>query len=323
LQRLQKPNDIVNWIRKHYPSEWDGDEGRCSAHRVRTYLARKGADMYYEKLNQGCIAGWRIRQNHLWRFENGGFQGRGMKQEEAIAQAQKENEAIATAAHKAAAAEALAQGHPGVKTSMSQPGVSDGAPPVKRQRVKGVGQSRRKSTKKELDDVDGLQGSYYQHHGQDGSEQYATLDQHQAQSGEQQNDHAGPSDSTASGIPIDPSLIPGQSAGAVGQTSNGTGGVDAANQGANAGASNHGTGGGEGGMDISMVHQAMQAAAAAGAGQMDELEMGMQLPIEMQMHGGEHEEGERYGREGYYGQSGQYGQGNYGSGYYGYQHGQG
>ncbi|WWC85944.1 uncharacterized protein L201_000814 [Kwoniella dendrophila CBS 6074] len=119
-----KPNEIVNWIRSHYPSEWDGDEGRCSAHRVRTYLARKGADMYYEKLNQGCINGWRIRANHLWRFENGGFQGRGMKQEEAQANAQKEHELLAQAARKEAAAAALAAGHPGIKVSMSNPGIS-------------------------------------------------------------------------------------------------------------------------------------------------------------------------------------------------------
>ncbi|WWC58277.1 uncharacterized protein I303_100815 [Kwoniella dejecticola CBS 10117] len=133
-----KPNDIVNWIRKHYPAEWDGDEGRCSAHRVRTYLARKGADMYYEKLNQGCINGWRIRANHLWRFENGGFQGRGMKQEESIANAEKEREALANAARKEAAAAALAAGHPGIKVSMSNPGVNDGShilPPAKKLRI--------------------------------------------------------------------------------------------------------------------------------------------------------------------------------------------
>jgi hypothetical protein len=281
------------------------------------YLARKGADMYYEKLNQGCIAGWRIRQNHLWRFENGGFQGRGMKQEEAIAQAQKESEAIATAAHKAAAAEALAQGHPGVKTSMSQPGVSDGAPPLKRQRIRNTGQARRRNLPKkeeglEADDTD---TSFYGHH----DAQYATLDQHAAQVGNE----AGPSETTASGIPIDPSLATlahtngsedqhhdaaaPVSVGANGEAATGDAGVTDGTTGA---ASTDAAGG----VDMNMVHQAMQAAAAAGAsGQMDELEMGMQLPIEMQMHGGEHEEGER----GYYGQEAQYGQGNYGTGYYG------
>jgi hypothetical protein len=43
-------------------------------------------------------------------------------------------------------------------------------------------------------------------------------------------------------------------------------------------------------VDINMVHQAMQA---AGVGNMDELDMGIQLPIEMQMHGGEGEVDER------------------------------
>ena len=261
---IQKPNDIVNWIRKHYPAEWDGDEGRCSAHRVRTYLARKGADMYYEKLNQGCIAGWRIRQNHLWRFENGGFQGRGMKQEEAIAQAIKENEAIAAAAHKARAAEALAAGHPGIKTSMSQAGVHDGNTPIKRQRTKGNGQARRKSTKLKAEDGGDI--------GQDGD---ADLAFYPASPGLDAQFHqssatygqAGPSSRNTAGgtgIPIDPSLMSAVQA----------------------------QGGGNSPVDMHIVQQAMQAAAAANAGQMDELEMGMQLPIEMQMHEGEDDGGD-------------------------------
>jgi hypothetical protein len=265
----QKPNEIVNWIRKNYPAEWDGDEGRCSAHRVRTYLARKGADMYYEKLNQGCIAGWRIRQNHLWRFENGGFQGRGMKQEEAIAQAQKESEAIATAAHKAAAAEALAAGHPGIKVSMSQPGINDGTG-IKRQRLtKGNGIARRKNTKAKIMEMAAAAAASItagpaQGHNQnqgglnttlsgngmthDSSTFYHTTPHDFAQ-------HAGPSNSQSDHAHhlhdnhIDPNLNDAQ-------------------------------------VDLHMVQQAMQAAA----GQMDELEMGMQLPIEMQMHGGEHDD---------------------------------
>lgn len=258
--------------------------------------------MYYEKLNQGCIAGWRIRQNHLWRFENGGFQGRGMKQEEAIAQAQKENEAIATAAHKAAAAEALAAGHPGIKTSMSLAGVSDGAPPIKRQRMKGNGQARRKTAKMKMEgdgelgqDGEGDQSFYQQSPGQDG--------QYQPSSAYGQ---AGPSNGNpppGSGIPIDPTLMSATQAQ------------------------------GDAPVDMHMVQQAMQAAAAANAGQMDELEMGMQLPIEMQMHGGEHDEGtdERsYQREDYAAyQQGQHPytphhqQGQYDGGQYGYTGGQG
>ncbi|ORY34293.1 hypothetical protein BCR39DRAFT_517517 [Naematelia encephala] len=248
-----KPNDIVNWIRKHYPAEWDGDEGRCSAHRVRTYLARKGADMYYEKLNQGCIAGWRIRQNHLWRFENGGFQGRGMKQEEAIAQAQKDQEAIATAAHKAAAAEALAVGHPGVKVSMSAPGISEGGPPMKRARIPRApgrsGQANRRRTKPEpIDGVDAPMhtdlgdSSYFVHENGD-----------LTQPNFSHTPQPGPSSSS---LDIDPSL-----------SHNGSSQVD-----------------------MNMVQQAMQAAA----GQMDELDMGIQLPIEMQMHGGEHDDDRAY-----------------------------
>ena len=243
--------------------------------------------MYYEKLNQGCIAGWRIRQNHLWRFENGGFLGRGMKQEEAIAQAHKESEAIATAAHKAAAAEALAAGHPGVKVSMSLPGINDGTPPIKRQRLKTAGQARRRNTvKTKLEDETGDlslasaadgDSSFYDpspaHDGYNPQSSYDTdpqhqhqqpgpsTDHHQQQSQQQSQQHHHMSDTdqggNSSGVPIDPSLMSGQG-----------------DQ-----------------MDLQMVQQAMQAAAAANAGQMDELEMGMQLPIEMQMHSGEHDDG--------------------------------
>ena len=291
----QKPNEIVNWIRKHYPAEWDGDEGRCSAHRVRTYLARKGADMYYEKLNQGSIAGWRIRQNHLWRFENGGFQGRGMKQEEAIAQAQKESEAAVTAAHKLAAAEALAQGHPGIKVSMSAPGVSDGAPPQKRPRIKGQAQTRRKSTKKNAIDASPLGN------GMHGGDEHGDQSFYQATAGQD----FGVGDASGSGpsahhepthaeeINLDPMLI----AAAAGHSSN------------------------EDGVDINMVHQAMQAAAAANAGQIDELDMGIELPIEMQMHGEGDGDEERYrGTETFYGTTGE---GTYGTDGTGYGYGEG
>lgn len=186
-----------------------------------------------------------------------------MKQEEAIAQAQKENEAIATAAMKAAAAEALAAGHPGVKTSMSLAGVSDGSQPIKRQRTKGNGQARRKSTKVKNEEdgdmgMDGEEGpSYYQQTSNLGG-QY-----HQAN---QTYGHAGPSNGNAtpgSGMPIDPTLM----------------------------SATQGQGDPNSSVDMQMVQQAMQAAAAASAGQMDELEMGMQLPIEMQIHGGEHDDG--------------------------------
>ncbi|KAK4684293.1 hypothetical protein P7C73_g5892, partial [Tremellales sp. Uapishka_1] len=253
---LQKPNDIVSWIRKHYPSEWDGDEGRCSAHRVRTYLARKGADMYYEKLNQGCIAGWRIRQNHLWRFADGGFQGRGMKQEEAIAQAQKENEMVATAAHKAAAALALAQGHPGVKIAMSTPGHSEGTPPAKKARTKGTGQARKKSEKKKAEEAAAaaVAQDYYQTHEYQPQTAYDHMQQDQHQ---QQHDGAGESSSS---VPIDPSLQATTSQ-----------------------------------INMDLVHQAMQAAGVA-----DDMDMGIELPIEMQMHGGEDGVGRDDGTQ-YYG----------------------
>ncbi|BEJ16698.1 hypothetical protein CspHIS471_0600990 [Cutaneotrichosporon sp. HIS471] len=273
-----KPNDIVNWIRKHYPDEWDGDEGRCSAHRVRTYLARKGADMYYEKLNQGCIAGWRIRQNHLWRFENGGFQGRGMKQEEAILNAQKENEMVATAAHKAAAAAALAQGHPGIRVSMSSNNPGEG-PPAKRQR-KMNGQARRKNLKKaeEYDYGYGFQTSAPAISAND-----IPL--------------AGPSHSQ----PVHQSLEAAAAA-AVAAAAN----AEAA--GTPMGSANEtpaSTAQGDGSLDASMVHHAM-----ANSAQMDELEMGMQLPIEMQMHSGTHDDEDQrydYGQAYYAGQGQVYG----------------
>ncbi|CAK9779372.1 hypothetical protein CC85DRAFT_288672 [Cutaneotrichosporon oleaginosum] len=272
-----KPNDIVNWIRKHYPEEWDGDEGRCSAHRVRTYLARKGADMYYEKLNQGCIAGWRIRQNHLWRFENGGFQGRGMKQEEAILNAQKENEMAATAAHKAAAAAALAQGHPGIKVSMSSSNSGEG-PPAKRQR-KMNGQARRKNLKKG-DEFD--YGSY-------------AFQPPTSAPSMSANDIplAGPSHTQ----PVDQSLqaaaAAAVAAAAAGETDNTPIG-SASETPAEAQGEEH--------VEVNMVQQAM---AAANSAQMDELEMGMQLPIEMQMHSTTHDD-ERYDYgQGYYAGQGQ------------------
>jgi len=262
---VQKPNDIVNWIRKHYPEEWDGDEGRCSAHRVRTYLARKGADMYYEKLNQGCIAGWRIRQNHLWRFEGGGFQGRGMKQEEAIAAQQKENELMATAQHKAAAAAALAQGHPSVKVSMSST-LGDGQPPSKRPR-KSNGQARRKNTamlqaEKKAEEYD--YSAYAQ------PQAYSQLEAAVAEAAAAPV--AGPSNSG-----IDPAL-----SAAAAEASN----AAAAAENAESGTADDSE------LDARLVQQAMAAANAAqqAAGQMDELEMGMQLPIEMQMHSGTHDD---------------------------------
>ncbi|KGB77223.1 hypothetical protein I307_00112 [Cryptococcus deuterogattii 99/473] len=282
-----KPNDIVNWIRKHYPSEWDGDEGRCSAHRVRTYLARKGADMYYEKLNQGCIAGWRIRQNHLWRFENGGFQGRGMKQEEAIANAQKESEAIATAARKAAAAEALAAGHPNVKVSMSQPGVSDGMPSLKRPRVK---QPLRRRPIKTRDlpahlgmdalghpDQYAFNPSPHHHDVHEPQTLYSTLDQAAA----------GPSTSTSASshaqhTPTDHEHALQQ----LHEQHQAEHHHEHHDHHADTLSFEGLTSGNESSVDINMVQQAMQAAA----GQMDDLEMGMQLPIEMQMHSTEHDD---------------------------------
>lgn len=214
--------------------------------------------MYYEKLNQGSIAGWRIRQNHLWRFEGGGFQGRGMKQEEAIANAQKNNDMALTAAHKAAAAEALAAGHPGIKVSMSAPGYNDNSPAAKRQRIRASGVARRKNMKKEgipLESVEHQQ--YYQ------TEPSPYLDDPNTGS---EPPSAGPSHHDSSAI--DPTLMSAHDA-SVAEHVN----VE------------------DDQVDMNMVHQAMQA---AGVGNMDELDMGIQLPIEMQMHGAEGE-GEDYG----------------------------
>ncbi|WVF66180.1 hypothetical protein IAT40_000920 [Kwoniella sp. CBS 6097] len=374
-----KPNDIVNWIRKHYPAEWDGDEGRCSAHRVRTYLARKGADMYYEKLQQGCINGWRIRANHLWRFADGGFQGRGMKQEEAIANQQKENEALATAARKEAAAAALAAGHPNVKVSMSAPGVNDGLPPAKRAKVKG--QSRRKNMPRKSDGYEGdlsmaavaeiqqqaHDQSNYFHPSLQQSHHHQQQQQHPQTLYSQIDQDAGPSTVGGTGagasssilnnsntseqpqLQDDAALNNGNSSAGVGVGSSAgaaTAGAENGLNGAEAGLVS-GSGSGSGAndsaaleasltnpdgtpVDINMVQQAMQAAA----GQMDELEMGMQLPIEMQMHSNEHdhdehgEDADRYGvGVGGYGQHGGSngavgvggGQGGYGQeGSYGY-----
>lgn len=263
---MQKPNDIVNWIRKHYPEEWDGDEGRCSAHRVRTYLARKGADMYYEKLNQGCIAGWRIRQNHLWRFENGGFQGRGMKQEEAMAQQAKENEAMATAVHKAAAAAALAQGHPGIKVSMSSSGLNESA----NKRRKPNGQARRKNEKKKPEEYDYASYQATAYEGDAGASGLHNLEQVGESSAQQTQAQAQ------------------QQAQQQAEQDN---------------------------LDASQLQQAMAAAnAVAGVGQMDELEMGMQLPIEMQMHSESHDDREYY--DGNYAQGYEYNQQQYADGGY-------
>ena len=186
-----------------------------------------------------------------------------MKQEEAIAQALKENEAIAAAAHKARAAEALAVGHPGIKTSMSQAGVHDGNLPIKRPRMKGNGQARRKSTKSKVEDEGEV--------GQDGDADLAFYPASPAPDAQFHQSsatygQAGPSNrnvASGTGIPIDPSLM---SAAQV-------------------------QGSGNSPVDMHIVQQAMQAAAAANAGQMDELEMGMQLPIEMQMHEGEDDDG--------------------------------
>jgi hypothetical protein len=275
----QKPNDITQWIRKHYPGEWDGDEGRCSAHRVRTYLARKGTDMYYEKLAQASITGWRIRQNHLWRFENGGFQGRGMKQEEALLEKAKEHEAVITDKHKLAAAEALAAGHPGVKTSMSAPGVADAMPAAKRAKLRGTGQSAGQSRRKVLktSDVDHiLAGLKYQEAQDSRNRQQLELQQQQEQERLQQQ---GEPETAAS--PIEPYFPPTYQTNSPGPSQHQTpneGEIQDAMLGPNEENDE---------IDMNMVHQAMQAAA----GHIDDLDMGIQLPIEMQMHGeGEHDE---------------------------------
>jgi hypothetical protein len=217
--------------------------------------------MYYEKLNQGSIAGWRIRQNHLWRFEGGGFQGRGMKQEEAIANAQKENDMALTAAHKAAAAEALAAGHPGIKVSMSAPGYNDNSPAAKRQRIRASGVARRKNMKK-IDDIPLESSSQQQYYQPEASPYTAGLEHHDSEP--PSAGPSGPHDSST----IDPTLA--SETHMLGESTDHH--VD--NE-----------------VDINMVHQAMQA---AGVGNMDELDMGIQLPIEMQMHGAEGE-GEDYG----------------------------
>lgn len=219
--------------------------------------------MYYEKLNQGCIAGWRIRQNHLWRFENGGFQGRGMKQEEAMAQQAKENEAMATAVHKAAAAAALAQGHPGIKVSMSSSGLNESA----NKRRKPNGQARRKNEKKKPEEFD--------------YSTYQATPTYEADSAALQSlEQVGES-----------STQPAQQQQQTTEEQN---------------------------LDASQLQQAMAAAnAVAGVGsvgQMDELEMGMQLPIEMQMHSESHDDREYY--DGNYAQGyGEYNQQQYGDGY--------
>ena len=235
--------------------------------------------MYYEKLNQGTIAGWRIRQNHLWRFENGGFLGRGMKQEEAIAAQAKENEAIATAAHKASAAAALAAGHPGVKVSMSAPGISDGPPPIKKQRpIKSAGQARRRNMpiKGIKTDPNGIPDvvnelslaqvqSQSEHQTQfyDPELDQSTQPHHDAYTSTSYD--AGPSTGlVGTNDDIDPNLM-----------------------------------GGDDTVDMDMVQRAMQA-AAANAGHMEDLDMGMQLPIEMQMHGGEHDDRTDWGTGGHH-----------------------
>ncbi|WWC66702.1 uncharacterized protein I206_100606 [Kwoniella pini CBS 10737] len=310
-----KPNDIVNWIRKHYPSEWDGDEGRCSAHRVRTYLARKGADMYYEKLNQGCINGWRIRANHLWRFDNGGFQGRGMKQEESIANAEKEREALANAARKEAAAAALAAGHPGVKVSMSNPGVNDGShplPPLKKPRISSaattinstnnttnkIPNQRKRSTKKSSLPQQQIDNTYTHNNPFTNHQNYYTQQTNHSDLYGLDNSHhnqAGPSTlNNNEQNNLDPAL-----------TNNNNNNNNNINENVNVihhQIENNNNNGGvqevdNNNMDINMVQQAMQAAATAS--QMDDLEMGIQLPIEMQMHSNGHENDDDDGRFGF------------------------
>lgn len=229
--------------------------------------------MYYEKLSQGNISGWRIRQNHIWRFENGGFLGRGMKQEEAIAAQAKENEAIATASHKAAAAAALAAGHPTVKVSMSAPGINDGPPAAKRAKTynpakPAQGQSRRPRKKPvetlaNIGDVSlaSAGGSSDFYNPGTSHDAYSTTPTYEQHNHSHNQNQGGPSHEGGNGHghedQIDPSLM-----------------ASAAD---------------EAQMDMEMVQRAMQA-AAANAGQMEDMELGMQLPIEMQMHGGEHDD---------------------------------
>jgi len=211
-----------------------------------------------------------------------------MKQEEAIAQQQKENELIATAAHKAAAAEALAAGHPGIKVSMSQPGVNDGSGGIKRQRVnklQGNGVARKKNTKAKLEEmareaaalaaqstVDGLINSHNQSHSVNimGNDNLG-LNGHVHSLG-QTNNH-------------DPS--PFYSHTQNHEYTNSTAGPSHLQHHLTHPHSHELDGLSDPQVDLQMVQQAMQAAA----GQMDELEMGMQIPIEMQLHGSEHDDG--------------------------------
>jgi hypothetical protein len=193
-----------------------------------------------------------------------------MKQEEAIANAQKENDMALTAAHKAAAAEALAAGHPGIKVSMSAPGYNDNSPAAKRQRIRASGVARRKNMKKEgipLENADHQQ--YYQ------PEPSPYQSDHGQHNNGSEPPSAGPSHLDSSSI--DPTLMSAHDA-SLNHLDDNNDHVD---------------------MDMNMVHQAIQA---AGVGNMDELDMGIQLPIEMQMHGGEGE-GEDYGFGASHGQS--------------------
>jgi hypothetical protein len=182
-----------------------------------------------------------------------------MKQEEAIAAALKENEAIATAAHKAAAAEALAAGHPGVKVSMSQPGISDGGLAIKRQRtIKANGVARRRNTKSKMEEmaaaaaaavaaVSAQQPGLNNLHTHDSSSFYHSTPTYSHTAGPSNNTSEMLSHETMESTLSDPQV------------------------------------------DLHLVQQAMQAAA----GQMDELEMGMQIPIEMQLHG-DHDDGYQF-----------------------------
>lgn len=188
-----------------------------------------------------------------------------MKQEEALAAQARENEATMTANHKAAAAQALAAGHPGIRVSMSIPGVSEGAPPMpKRPRPSKpiTAVPRRKPVPKvqpappvpdssslgPVDSVNLAQAaeSFYNPSSSHGTYGESTYDISQA----------GPSTDPAT--TIDPTL-------------------DADHA-----------------VDMDMVQRAMQA-AAANVGQMEDLEMGMELPIEMQIHGGEQDDGQDWG----------------------------
>jgi hypothetical protein len=260
--------------------------------------------MYYEKLAQTSISGWRIRQNHLWRFENGGFQGRGMKQEEAILEKAKEQEAAITDRHKAAAAEALAAGHPGVKTSMSAPGVADGSPAAKRAKLRAGanGASRKRVLKKE--DVDHILAGLLQQEAQD--RQQLELQQQQDQLQHQHLPDPDPHQHHHPDPNIDPYYPTSYQQGSAGPSQEQTP-MDAdildpmlsAPVGSSTAEMN------ENDIDMNMVHQAMQAAA----GHIDDLDMGIQLPIEMQMHGeGEHDEHDQAAGQ-YYGEAFGSGQG--------------